>query len=175
MGMRSTRCWCRPIDVSSRRLDPRSNGVDLRLDCVRFVVDLFNGPDITSHIPHPTHSSQAHSQAEPDHGGTTGPVLHCQGVSRGMGCFDRFKGQGKAAVVPDGDGCRGLPIRTHNISHQSTDRLDPPPQHRELRGKVEFIQQRHDKFGRALKTPGATAADPAVKDLYTCESVLCVP
>lgn len=40
---------------------------------------------------------------------------------------------------------------------------------RELRGKVEFIQQRHEKFGRMLKAPGATAADPAFKELYTCE------
>lgn len=53
--------------------------------------------------------------------------------------------------------------------NRSTNPPNSPHYRRELRGKVEFIQQRHDKFGRALKTPGATAADPAVKDLYTCE------
>jgi len=42
---------------------------------------------------------------------------------------------------------------------------------RELRGKVEYVQTRHEKFGRLLKAPGAnSAADPAFKELYGCES-----
>lgn len=45
---------------------------------------------------------------------------------------------------------------------------------RELRGKVDYIQQRHEKFGRMLKAPGSTAADPAFKDLYTCAFACCV-
>lgn len=67
--------------------------------------------------------------------------------------------------ITPGDLTRPSPSQhTHHPTYPPTYTL----QYRELRGKVDYIQARHEKFLRVVKSTN-TASDPGFKELHSCK------